>query len=318
TESEQLRARRNMLRNATELAVMRMVSHVCIVQAFAVYDNVIMERPPDAVDSFVLRRLDPKNPDTGGSPICTAIVQELCDCGSLADVLSDHSFPNVICRPAGVVCDDYMVEKSATSSFLDVDMKGVYLTLLEIALALKHLHSRRLVHRDVKPANILLKTSPGDPRGWTCKLADFGFALVLDQQDKGTEGKDESSISPSGGSTGGRSSWYTLQAQASGTVTHMAPEAVVKNGRIDASVDIYALGIIAWELVCGRGQRPFYHLDPGAIPAAVVAGMRPMFTAGVPAPYRKMAQACLAQEPHHRPRAADVVSFIKSQLAVLS
>ncbi|GIL57743.1 hypothetical protein Vafri_12889 [Volvox africanus] len=295
TESEQLRARRNMLRNATELAVMRMVSHVCIVQAFAVYDNVIMERPPDAVDSFVLRRLDPKNPDTGGSPICTAIVQELCDCGSLADVLSDHSFPNVIYRPA-----------------------GVYLTLLEIALALKHLHSRRLVHRDVKPANILLKTSPGDPRGWTCKLADFGFALVLDQQDKGTEGKDESSISPSGGSTGGRSSWYTLQAQASGTVTHMAPEAVVKNGRIDASVDIYALGIIAWELVCGRGQRPFHHLDPGAIPAAVAAGMRPIFTAGVPAPYRKMAQACLAQEPHRRPRAADVVSFIKSQLAVLS
>ncbi|GIL68766.1 hypothetical protein Vafri_22007 [Volvox africanus] len=324
TESEQLRARRNMLRNATELAVMRMVSHVCIVQAFAVYDNVIMERPPDAVDSFVLRRLDPKNPDTGGSPICTAIVQELCDCGSLADVLSDHSFPNVICRPAvgspagaSTRVPGYLVERSLGSR-MEIEMKGVYLTLLEIALALKHLHSRRLVHRDVKPANILLKTSPGDPRGWTCKLADFGFALVLDQQDKGTEGKDESSINPSGGSTGGRSSWYTLQAQASGTVTHMAPEAVVKNGRIDASVDIYALGIIAWELVCGRGQRPFHHLDPGAIPAAVAAGMRPIFTAGVPAPYRKMAQACLAQEPHRRPRAADVVSFIKSQLAVLS
>ncbi|GLI66867.1 hypothetical protein VaNZ11_010858, partial [Volvox africanus] len=63
TELEQLCARRTMLRNATELAVMRMVSHVCIVQAFAVYDNVIMKRPPGAVDSFVLRRLDPKNPD---------------------------------------------------------------------------------------------------------------------------------------------------------------------------------------------------------------------------------------------------------------
>ncbi|GIM01666.1 hypothetical protein Vretimale_6468 [Volvox reticuliferus] len=337
TESEQLRARRTMLRNATELAVMRMVSHVCIVQAFAVYDNVIMERPPYTADSFVLRRLDPKNPDTGGSPICTAIVQELCDCGSLADVLSDHSFPNVIYRPAAGAAagtparaPGHLVERSLGSR-VDIDMKGVYLTLLEIALALKHLHSRRLVHRDVKPANILLKTSPGDLRGWTCKLADFGFALVLDQQDKATEGNDESSkssgtaFSPGagggcgGGSStgGGRSGWYTIQAQASGTVTHMAPEAVVKNGRIDSSVDIYALGIIAWELVCGRGQRPFRHLEPVAIPGAVAAGMRPVFPAGVSAPYRKMAQACWAQEPHRRPRAADIVSFIKTQLAAL-
>ncbi|GIL91975.1 hypothetical protein Vretifemale_19654 [Volvox reticuliferus] len=37
---------------------------------------------------------------------------------------------------------------------------------------------------DLKPGNILLKSSPGDPRGWTCKLADFGFALVLDQLDQ--------------------------------------------------------------------------------------------------------------------------------------
>ncbi len=36
---------------------------------------------------------------------------------------------------------------------------------------------------DLKPANILIKSSPGDPRGWTCKLADFGFALLLDQME---------------------------------------------------------------------------------------------------------------------------------------
>ncbi|GLC72288.1 hypothetical protein PLESTF_001228000 [Pleodorina starrii] len=356
TESEEMRARRNMLRNAMELAVMRLVSHVCIVQAFAVYDNVYLERLPaasSAAGDIILRRLGPHHKeDTGGSPICTAIVQELCDCGTLADVLADRNFPALVISAGGGSASTSgskgahphpsgtrrgRAAAAADCGRKEIDMRGVYLTLLEIALALKHLHSRRLVHRDVKPANILLKSSPGDPRGWTCKLADFGFALVLDQQDKVADAKDECNKPPqspggglplflpgtgtgtgsfSSGSNGaGGRTWFTIQAQASGTVTHMAPEAVLKNSRIDASVDIFALGIIFWELVCGRGQRPYRHLEPAAIPAAVVAGLRPVFGADVPAPYRKMAQACWAQEPHRRPRAADVVSFIKSQLA---
>ena len=53
-------------------------------------------------------------------------------------------------------------------------MRAVYLTLLEVALALRHLHSMNLVHCDVKPANVLLRSSATDPRGFTAKLTDFG------------------------------------------------------------------------------------------------------------------------------------------------
>eukprot|EP00198_Chlamydomonas_reinhardtii_P004226 XP_001693562.1 predicted protein [Chlamydomonas reinhardtii] len=54
-------------------------------------------------------------------------------------------------------------------------VQSVYLVVLEVALALRHMHSRRVVHRDVKPGNVLVKGCAGDPRGWTCKLADFGL-----------------------------------------------------------------------------------------------------------------------------------------------
>jgi serine/threonine protein kinase len=46
--------------------------------------------------------------------------------------------------------------------------------LLEIGLALRHLHTAKLAHCDLKPGNVLLRSSPRDPRGFVCKLADFG------------------------------------------------------------------------------------------------------------------------------------------------
>ncbi len=53
--------------------------------------------------------------------------------------------------------------------------KAIYTTLLEVALALRYLASMAVTHCDVKPANILLRSSPRDPRGFTAKLADFGW-----------------------------------------------------------------------------------------------------------------------------------------------
>ena len=48
----------------------------------------------------------------------------------------------------------------------------MYATLLEVALALRHMHSLHLVHCDLKPQNVLLKSNPRDSRGFTAKLSE--------------------------------------------------------------------------------------------------------------------------------------------------
>ena len=93
-----------------------------------------------------------------------------------------------------------------------------------VAEALHHAHTRGLVHRDVKPANILLDTS-----GRPC-VADFGLAL-----------KDED---------------YGKGARLTGTPAYMSPEQARKEGhRVDGRSDVFSLGVVFYESL--TGQRPF-------------------------------------------------------------
>ncbi|GLI61804.1 hypothetical protein VaNZ11_004307 [Volvox africanus] len=270
-QKTRVEARRTLLRSATELAVLRSVSHINIVQVYAVYNNVFLNRvisdQQEVSYKLSYRRLGEAHnvQDPNECPPCVAVCMELADCGSLEGVLTQRTFPRWCSRKPG---------STLSEGIMILDLEGIYLTLLEISLALRHLHSRRLVHRDLKPANILLKSNPSDPRGWNCKLADFGFALVLDQQR--TVDSAQGIMKP-----------FTVQEQACGTVTHMAPEALRPGTPIDASVDVFSLGILMWEMVAGRGYRPYTHMEQAEIPAAVLEGMRPIFPDGlVPSLYR--------------------------------
>lgn len=92
-----------------------------------------------------------------------------------------------------------------------------------VADALAHAHAQLTVHRDVKPANIIL-TSSGEP-----VLVDFGLAL-----DDASAGGNELGV-------------------VSGTPAYMAPEQVSGAAhRIDGRTDIYALGVVLYEMLCGR------------------------------------------------------------------
>jgi uncharacterized protein YecT (DUF1311 family) len=95
--------------------------------------------------------------------------------------------------------------------------------LRDLAAALAHAHARRVVHRDVKPENVFLEDGTG-----RALLADFGIARRLDGD------------SP-----------LTIDGSAFGTPTYMAPEQITGRA-VDERSDVYALGLVGWEMLAGR------------------------------------------------------------------
>ncbi len=111
--------------------------------------------------------------------------------------------------------------------------------LKTIAEALAYAHDRRLIHRDVKPANILIETATN-----TAFITDFGLAV--------------------------REEDYTKQLGLAGTYAYMSPEQARGEGhRLDGRSDVFALGIILYEML--TGQRPFRGNNANEILHQVIA-----------------------------------------------
>jgi len=124
--------------------------------------------------------------------------------------------------------------------------------LHQVLNALDAAHARSIVHRDVKPENVMLQEVSGDP--WFVKVLDFGLAKFVEE-------RNETSLMV-------------------GTPAYMAPEQITRKG-IGPWTDLYAVGVLAFRLVTGR--LPFLgdstqetyamKLDPAYDPMSQVAGM---------------------------------------------
>ena len=95
--------------------------------------------------------------------------------------------------------------------------------LRDIGLALEHAHANGVIHRDVKPHNILIDADKG-----SALLSDFGIA-------KATQGDAE----------------VTATGMAIGTPAYMAPEQI-DNAAVDGRADLYSLGVVGWEMLSGK------------------------------------------------------------------
>ena len=101
----------------------------------------------------------------------------------------------------------------------------------QIAAGLAHAHAQGIVHRDIKPANIMITDEIG--HGERVRILDFGLARL-----RGNVGRDA-----------------TQTNVVVGTPNYMAPEQTVPGGTIDARTDIYAVGVVLFEMIAG--ERPF-------------------------------------------------------------
>ncbi|MFZ5480497.1 MAG: serine/threonine-protein kinase, partial [Myxococcota bacterium] len=161
--------------------------------------------------------------------------------------------------------------------------------------AVARAHREGLVHRDLKPGNVLLED--GD-RGLVPKVSDFGLAKIL--------------------ADSGSPLTRTRSGVAVGTPQYMAPEQVRDASRVDQRADIFALGCILYELTCGRS--PFAHSDLLSTMNAVVAGDFPPpkeVAPGLPENVRAAIEGCLVVDRDRRiPDCATLVGVLAGDAAV--
>jgi serine/threonine-protein kinase len=141
----------------------------------------------------------------------------------------------------------------------------------QTASALQAAHQAGLVHRDIKPGNLLIT-----PDG-RVKITDFGIARIADQVP------------------------LTATGQVMGTVQYLSPEQASGHPASPAT-DIYSLGIVAYE--CLAGRRPFTGESQVAIAMAQINEAPPELPVTIAEPVRNLVYACIAKRPEDRPATA--------------
>ena len=153
--------------------------------------------------------------------------------------------------------------------------------IAEVASALAHAHKRGVIHRDIKPQNVLLDAESG-----RALVTDFGIARTADSS-------------------------LTATGMFVGTPTYLAPEQVTGEPS-DHRADIYALGVMAYEIVAGKP--PFVGPTPTAILMKRLAGPPDPITSvrnDTPIELADVIEVCLASDPDQRYQsAADIVASL--------
>ncbi len=163
---------------------------------------------------------------------------------------------------------------------------AVLQTLQEVAAAMHYLHSHGIVHGDLTGGNVLLTSSDKDARGFSAKVVDFGLSRVC-------------------GDSG------YLHTKTMGCAEYMPPE-LITGGILTKAGDVYAFGIITWEMYVGR--RAWEGLQPGQVLKKVASHETLPFPPQTPHRLKILGERCMVGDPKLRPTFDEVLSEVNAIL----
>ncbi|QJR36083.1 protein kinase domain-containing protein [Gemmatimonas groenlandica] len=175
--------------------------------------------------------------------------------------------------------------------------------LRDVSRALTVAHARGVVHRDIKPDNVLLANG-------AAVVADFGVSKAFAEARHGDRDDDADDVATDP---------FTTAGVSLGTPAYMAPEQVAADPDASYPVDIYAVGVMAYEMLVGAP--PFGGRSPQQVMAAHIAEEpvpvqrhRP----DIPAALASLIMQCLAKDPLHRPASAATLAQVLDDPQVIS
>ena len=179
-----------------------------------------------------------------------------------------------------------------------LEWKRVFKILTEMCSSLAEAHAQGIVHRDLKPENIYLENRPGNPE--FVKILDFGIAKVM----RGD------SIDP-------QSPQLTATGQTLGTLEYMSPEQLMGKA-LDGRSDVYALGVVAYEMITGRLPFPDAKGPAGLITAQLKQTPQPPSTANpkanLPPAADRVILKCLEKDKNNRYTDVSALSFALTEV----
>jgi len=161
---------------------------------------------------------------------------------------------------------------------------------LDSVKGLAYLHTLNIMHRDIKPGNILVSSfDPSQPQA-ICKVADFGTSRVLN---------------------GSAEDQAALQ-KGLGTPLYMAPEILGSNKTYTQSADVYSFGIMLAHIWNEKSPYSDLHFDtPWALANYVSSGNRPQIEEGCPQAFYQLMTQCWQADPSQRPSFQQCVEFLE-------